>query len=313
MESLFIKGLMGEERESLSSQLGLWHHLTLRNILQRKFTGWIAKDDHLGNFLHDKAQMASKSDMLSLKLWKLNEIMRFLNIPQPEKFEPNSLNAVGMEIEVQATALLRRIDKDFRGTSPDDMVRHLLIKIIENLSEDLKQKDIKTQDEIIQKVLEILEAMPEDQQKALKRLLSVEKFTSDIIRTAIFDHSLSTALASFMLMVKYTIYYEIAKIALVLSGALTLYVAKPYVRPLLPLIFFIFSPFGVAAIGLGLTWWTDFYTNRQIQSFLLPVMVMSSILASVEATKEVNNLQKSQRIELFIDFYNNQGYNNRIV
>ncbi|MBF0209433.1 MAG: hypothetical protein HQK68_00970 [Desulfamplus sp.] len=302
MESLFIKGLMGEERESLSSQLGLWHHLTLRNILQRKFTGWIAKDDHLGNFLHDKAQTASKSDMLSLKLWKLNEIMRFLNIPQPEKFEPNSLNAVGMEIEVQATALLRRIDKDFRGTSPDDMVRHLLIKIIENLSEDLKQKDIKTQDEIIQKVLEILEAMPEDQQKALKRLLSVEKFTSDIIRTAIFDHSLSTALGSFMLMVKYTIYYEIAKIALVLSGALTLYVAKPYVRPLLPLIFFIFSPFGVAAIGLGLTWWTDFYTNRQIQSFLLPVMVMSSILASVEIKEKIES--NGQTIEEFINFYN---------
>ncbi|MBF0111751.1 MAG: hypothetical protein HQK74_03350, partial [Desulfamplus sp.] len=280
MESLFIKGLMSEERESLSSQLGLWHHLTLRNILQRKFTGWIVKEDHLGNFLHDKAQMASKSDILSLKLWKLNEIMRFLNIPQPEKFESNSFNAVGMEIEVQATALLRKIDKDFKGTSPDDMVRHLLIKIIENISEELKQKDIKTQDEIIQKVLEILEAMPEDQQEALKRLLSVEKFSSDIIRTAIFDHSLSTALASFMLMVKYTVYYEIAKIALVLSGALTLYVAKPYVRPLLPLIFFIFSPFGVAAIGLGLTWWTDFYTNRQIQSFLLPVMVMSSILAS---------------------------------
>lgn len=314
MKNTFIMGLMREENESLSTQLGLWHHLTLRNILQRKLTGWIAKNDHLGNYLHERSQAAAKSDTIKLRAWKLNEMMLFLKIPVPEKLDIYSLNAIGNEIEVQSTALLRKIDKEFNGASPDDMVRHLMIKIIENLSEQLKKKDNKTQDEVIERVLGILRSMPIDQQEILKGLLSIEEFSPDVIRMAIFDHTMATALASFMMMVRYTIYYEISKIAAVLSGAVSLYLARSYIRPLIPAILFLFSPIAMATIGIGLTWWTDVYTNREIQSFLLPVMVMSSILASVHPSSENITLHtqavktsSGESMKTFIDFYN-QNY-----
>ncbi len=300
MTSAFVRGLINEQRESLSNQLGLWHHLTLRNILQRKFTGWFSKKDHLGDFLYERSQAAATQDTIELRAWKLNEIMQFLKIPRPQTLDNHTLNAIGQEIEVHSTALLRKIDKNFNGTSSDEMVVHLLVKIIENLSEQLKTKDAEDQQEIIQKILDILRSMPLDQQAILKALLSVEEFSPDVIRNAIFDHTLATALASFMLMVKYTVYYEISKIVLILSGAVTLYVAKPYVKPLIPLVLFLFSPFGMSAIGVWLTWWTDVYTNRQIQSFLLPIMVMSSMLVSgaAEGIANENSLQE------FIDFYN---------
>ncbi len=300
MTSSFIKGLINEEKESLSNQLGLWHHLTLRNILQRKFTGWFTKSDHLGDFLHKKSQAAAKEDTIRLQVWKLNEIMKFLKIPTPKTIDIYSLNAIGTEIEVLSTALLRDIDKNFIGTSPDEMVIHLLVKIIDNLSEELKNRDSKYQQEIIEKVLDILQSMPLDQQEILKGLMSIEQFSPDVIRTAIFDHTLATALASFMLMVKYTVYYEISKIAIVLSGAATFYVAKPYLKPLIPAVLLLFNPFVMATIGVWLTWWTDVYTNRQIQSFLLPIMVMSSILVSGQPQDNFTDIE----MEKFIEFYN---------
>jgi len=72
MGSLFITGLLNEEEDSLSTQLSLWHHLTLRNILQRKFTGWLANSDHLGDFLQERSQSVAKSDTVNLSAWKLN-------------------------------------------------------------------------------------------------------------------------------------------------------------------------------------------------------------------------------------------------
>jgi len=315
MGSLFITGLLNEEEDSLSTQLSLWHHLTLRNILQRKFTGWLANSDHLGDFLQERSQSVSKSDTANLRAWKLNEIMLFLKLPLPERVDLYSLNAIGIEIEVQSTALLRKIDKEFKGTSPDEMVIHLLIKIIKNFSEQFSKKDNQTQEKIVQKVLDILQSMPKDQQAILKSLLSIEEFSSDVVRDAIFDHTLATALGSFMMMVRYTVYYEIAKIALVISGAATFYLAKPYLQPLIPLVLFLFSPIAVGTIGIGLTWWTDVYTNRQIQSFLLPVMVMSSIIASVQtdiaahpsASTTTDTTSSDQNISNFIDFYNTRS------
>ncbi|MBF0468248.1 MAG: hypothetical protein HQK61_05105 [Desulfamplus sp.] len=309
MVSTFISGLINEESESLSSQLGLWHHLTLRNILQRKFTGWLADSDHLGDFLQERSRTAAMRDTVELRAWKLNEVMLFLRIPVPEKLDIYSLNAVGTEIEVQATALLRKVDKEFCGVSPDDMVRYLLIKIINNFSEQFKEKDNKTQDKIIKNILDILHSMPEDKQDILKGLLSVKEFSTDMIRKAIFDHTLTTALASFMMMVRYTIYYEISKVAIVLSGAVSLYIAKPYLKSFIPLFIFLFSPVAVASIGVGLTWWTDVYTNRQIRSFLLPVMVMSSILASAKADIESARIDiefPDDSISNFIDHYNHR-------
>ncbi|MBF0377353.1 MAG: hypothetical protein HQK72_07700 [Desulfamplus sp.] len=310
MGSAFIKGLINEKSDSLTTQLSLWHHLTLRNILQRKFTGWITKSDHLEDFLQKRSQAAGELDSMTLRTWKLNEIMQFFKIPIPEELDLSSLNTIGIEIEVQSTALLRKIDKDFSGSSPDDMVRHLLIKIIENFSKQLKDKDSKIQEETIKKVIEILQSMPIDQQEVLKGLLSIEEFSPDVIRNAIFDHSLTTALNSFMMMVKYTVYYEVAKIAVVLSGALTLYLAKPYFRALIPLVLFIFSPIAMATIGIGLTWWTDYYTNRQIKSFLLPIMVMSSILESVQNQEIPYSEDNDKKVNEFIIFYN-QRYNNK--
>jgi len=315
MGSLFITGLLNEEEDSLSTQLSLWHHLTLRNILQRKFTGWLANSDHLGDFLQERSQSVSKSDTANLRAWKLNEIMLFLKLPLPERVDLYSLNAIGIEIEVQSTALLRKIDKEFKGTSPDEMVIHLLIKIIKNFSEQFSKKDNQTQEKIVQKVLDILQSMPKDQQAILKSLLSIEEFSSDVVRDAIFDHTLATALGSFMMMVRYTVYYEIAKIALVISGAATFYLARPYLQPLIPLVLFLFSPIAVGTIGIGLTWWTDVYTNRQIQSFLLPVMVMSSIIASVQtdiaahpsASTTTDTTSSDQNISNFIDFYNTRS------
>ncbi|MBF0411354.1 MAG: hypothetical protein HQK70_01420 [Desulfamplus sp.] len=315
MQSSFIKGLFNEEKESLSTQLVLWHHLTLRNILQRKFTGWIASSDHLGDFLQERSQSAAKRDAMALKEWKLNEIMRFFKMPFPNKLDIQSLNSIGIEIEVQSTALLRKIDKEFKGNSSDEMVIHLLVKIIKNFSEELKKKDSEYQNEIIQKITSILQSMPLDHQETLKGILSIEEFSHDVIRNAIFDHTLATALASFMMMVRYTIYYEISKIVMVLSGAVTLYVARPYIKPLIPLVVFLFSPIAMAAIGVGLTWWTDVYTNREIQSFLLPIMVMSSIIASEVHSKDsqietlstnsvLQDGSENRYIEQFINFYN---------
>ncbi|MBF0204797.1 MAG: hypothetical protein HQK67_10915 [Desulfamplus sp.] len=302
MKSTFISGLMNEETESLSNQLGLWHHLTLRNILQRKFTGWLFDTDDLGNFLMDKSQKAASCNTTELKAWKLNQIMQFLKIPMPDKLDIHALNSIGTEIEVQATALLRKVDKDFKGTSSDEMVRYLLIQIINKFSEQFKNKDTKEQDEITRKIIDILQSMPLDQQEVLKTLLDVDEFSSDIIRQAIFDHTLSTALASFMMMVRYTVYYEISKVAIVLSGAVSLYVAKPYLKSFIPLVMFLFSPIAVASIGVGLTWWTDVYTNNQIRSFLLPIMVMSSILASGQS----QDRSSDERTDSFVEFYNKQ-------
>ncbi|MBF0230131.1 MAG: hypothetical protein HQK63_11195 [Desulfamplus sp.] len=310
MGSSFIKGLINEKNDSLTTQLSLWHHLTLRNILQRKFTGWITKSDHLEDFLQKQSQVAGKLDTITLRTWKLNEIMQFFKIPIPEELDLSSLNTIGIEIEVQSTALLRKIDKEFSGSSHDDMVRHLLIKIIDNFSKELKKKNSNSQEEIIQKVLEILQSMPIDQQEVLKGLLSIEEFSPDVIRNAIFDHSLATALNSFMMMVKYTVYYEVAKIAVVLSGAVTLYLAKSYVRALIPFVLFIFSPIAMATIGVGLTWWTDYYTNRQIKSFLLPIMVMSSILEFIQNQEIPYNEDNDKNVNEFIIFYN-QRYNNK--
>lgn len=300
MESLFIAGLMNEEEESLASQLGLWHHLTLRNILQRKLTGWFRNRDDLGSFLQNHFNSAAQLDTVELKGWKLNEAMLFFKIAPPKRLDIYELNSIGVEIETQAVALLRRIDREFKGRSTDEMVSHLLETIIRNFSDEFKKKDISSQKEIVQKIIDIIHSMSMEQQDVLKELLSIEELSPDLIRQAIFNHTLSTALASFATMVKYTIYYEVAKIALALSGALSFYIAKPYLKPLIPLVLFFFSPIAVASIGIGLIWWTDLYTNREIQSFLLPVMVMSSILCSAQ----IDPTSLGQESKQFIDFYN---------
>ncbi len=300
MANTFVSGLINEDRESLSSQLGLWHHLTLRNILQRKLTGYFFNRDDLSDFLNTKFQSTAKLDTMQLRTWKLNEILLFFKIPITEQFDADTLNAIGTEIEFQSVVLFKKVDKEFHGTSPDDMVKHLLKKILKNFSESFHRKDHKTQKQIIERIIEILQSIPMDEQDELKELLGIMEFSPDMIRSAIYDHSLSMALVSLMTMGRYTIYFAIAKIAVAFSGAASFYFARPLVQSLLPAILLLLSPVAVGSIGVGLTWLTDAYTNKQIKSFLLPVMVMSSILASSQNTL----LSVDKDIDCFTSFYN---------
>jgi len=298
--SLFINGLTIENRESVADQLGLWYHLTLKNILQRKLTGWVFNRDDLGLFLHAKCESTARVDPMGLRVWKLNQIMEFCHIPAPESLDSATLNAVGVEIENQSLILFSRVDGEFQGKSIDDMVEYLLTKIIGNFSENFKTQDPASRKESLEQVVGILRSMPLDQQDKLKEILSIEDFSPDIIRRAIYDHTLSMALITLITMGRYSVYLAVAKIAIAVSGIASFYFARPFVRSLLPLVMMVMSPVGTATIGLGLTWLTDHYTNRQIRSFLLPVMVMTSVLSSVQASPE----SVGEGMEGFIDSYN---------
>ncbi|SLM33119.1 hypothetical protein MTBBW1_90021 [Desulfamplus magnetovallimortis] len=300
--SQFISGLIVENKDSLAGQLGLWHHLTFRNIMQHKFTGWLSNEDLLGDYLSLKSASASRLDPVTLRIWKLNEILRFCTIDIPEFFDIHTLHSTGLEIEFKTVELYRKVDKGFQGTSSNEMVQHLLGKIIQGLSEIFRQKDADFQKDAVKKVMDILQSMPEDAQEEIKNILGIDNFSHETVRRALYDQSLGVAITTLITMGRYTVYLAGAKIAIALSGVASFYIAKPLLQSLLPAIFLFLSPVAVASIGIGLTWLTDVFANRQIRSFILPVMVMGSILSSMEE----KTVSMDDNVQLFLEAYNSR-------
>ncbi|MBF0201288.1 MAG: hypothetical protein HQK66_08235 [Desulfamplus sp.] len=281
-QSRLITGLATEQPDALAVQMGLWHHLTLRNIIQRKFTGWVMQKDHLGNFLDGKFKSAAKIDALELRKWKLNEMLEFCSISLEAPLDSKKLNEAGGFIEEKSILCLKKVDSGFQGDSLDEMTRYILTKILEGAAQGFRARDEIDRRADVDRIVDVLKNMPWDQQEELKQLMGMDIFSPDQLQSAIYDHTLSRAIVTLITMGKYTAYLAAAKIVVALSGVASFYLARPLMKSLIPIVLFLTHPVAVSTVGVGLTWLTDRYANKEIRSFLLPVMVTGSFLSFIE-------------------------------
>lgn len=297
----FISGLLNEDTELLANEITLWHHLTLFRISEYKIKGWFSKHDELKGFLQNRTERLHNSHHLELKKWKFNELATYIKLKPSEQLTILQLNQIGESIETEAVSFLQKQDKEFTGETSEQLVVYLLGKMLKEFSQRFKEQDRQAQEEIVRQMITIVHSMKTEHQATLKEILGVDEFTAEVMQTVIMNESLASALAALMTMIRYTIYYEIGKIAVVLSGVGLASLKLPFSRIFMAVIAFLFTPLAFSSLGLGLTWWSEQYTNNQIKSYLIPVMVMNSLLCTSLRDHSV----QEEQVTRFLQYYNN--------
>jgi len=298
MRNQFMAGLLRQTPQALALQMAMWDSMSLWHVLCSKVQGVLEQQDVAKRQLEQETQRFACKAVGELQLMSLFRICAHTQTRLPRTITVAALEEIGDQIEKRAVALLRQNDKEFSGSTTQELVAHVLKRMFDDLSKKFDQQNARKQAEIIQNILASIKEMTPEQRDKLKEQLRISEFSEDAIRKALITGTLGAAFAVVVEAAGFRVYVIAAKMLAGIVGLIGLTLPFAFYAALSSTIAFLANPMVMVPAAVGLGWWLTKRTNRKIKDGLVPFMVTQAVVSSVVDADE------AQALRAWVEAYN---------
>ncbi len=213
----FVEGLLRTQLDGLKLMLGLLD-ISFFDLLVAKIKEFFSETGGFQDQLRRAVARYNGYRREELILQLLLRLNHELGLPayhysSRKDFWDNAEDLIAKTLEA-----VRQADKDFRGSSLEDLFRHTINKLFAGLSDADEEKKSR----IIQEILRFVSNLSSQEQERLKQGLGVEALTSQTIRRALETGTLGVGLAALVHLGGFSFYTALSSLIAAVAGSVGL-------------------------------------------------------------------------------------------
>ncbi|NGP53575.1 hypothetical protein [Thioalkalivibrio sp. XN8] len=196
-------------------------------------------------------------------------------------FEGHAADIVGRAIEIH-----RKQYKTFAGSTLGELTRDQLHRIFGGLDSDPESLTDSEQEALLDKVQSFIDALPLDQQQALKEAMGADRITRSVLRKALVTGSLSAALVAAVQVGGFAFYT--AAVSMLAGAAGILGITLPFAAytGLSSTIAVLVNPVFLLILGGGFVFYLTGSGTRKLQQKLIPLVVTQIAICAQKDTPQ---------------------------
>ena len=231
---------------------------------------------------------------LALEGILLNLICEHLSIGASKVRSIGDLDDLGQEIEDWVIVLQKKASKDnFQGDNIHDLIQYNVQKMFDDLSVKFEKKNKDEQEEIVKKIMEVIDEMPDEQKEILRKKLSIDSISQEAVSKAISTGALGVAFAGLVEIAGFSAFVFAVEALAAIAGIVGLTLPFAAYTTLTSMMAALANPLLVIPATIGLGYFMTKRGNRTIRDNLLPTIVTQ---IAVSATKEGDTFKKSEQL-----------------
>ncbi|MCB9479340.1 MAG: hypothetical protein H6684_09360 [Deltaproteobacteria bacterium] len=281
LKNQFSIGILGQNPDSIAPQLAMWGNMKLWNVMWKKISGWWEEQDLLKRQIETETLVLKNSKSPDeLRVTMLVELAEHLEVPLPQSMTAGDFDDLGKNIVAKAIVTLRKTDKEFNGTSANEMASHVLKKLFDDLQNRFEEQDRESQEKIVEAIRKGIGELPEDQKKRLQDELNVDGLTNEAVRKAIVTGSLGAAFAVVVEVAGFSAYMVAMQVLATVTGLIGITLPFAAYTTLTSMMAFLANPLIIGPAFLVFGYWLTSRGNRKIRDGLTPVLVTQALANS---------------------------------
>ncbi len=263
MYSQFIAGLNREELSSVCYQIDFW-----KKPLQSGFK--------IGN--EHSLNMYSEADLITLRISKLCILLDFIGTSIDHEITLEELEQIGLKIETEAVRVLSEHDKEFKGTTTEQLVKHFVNRMFENFQEKFGKMSQEEQLRVANEISSKLKEMPPEAREQLLKSSRLSDLSAEAIMQSGGIATLGIGLTSLVTIFGFSAYTTLTTLIASFAGVFGLTLPFGLYMGATSLLAFLTSPFGwISFLALGglIIWRKRKEIRTQLFSFFVAISVLS--------------------------------------
>jgi hypothetical protein len=324
--SQLVSGLSVEEQQPIEEQLKLWDDSSIWEILWKKGAGGIGIDRMAERFVdtvYERVGVESIDHLSELEAptdWRLAKLLKLAEHTDaafPKDVTVGALHNVGLAIEKQAVARLQALNRKtwvdsvvkrnggkFEGSTIEDLVRHTMARIFEQLQKEFEKLDPEKQREVVEEIESALKQLDPEEQEKLRQGANLDSLTADALMRSGALASLGVGLATLVSIAGFGAYTALTTIMATLAGAFGLTLPFGAYIAATSLLAFVTNPLVLVAGGGAVGYALTRSTNRKIRDNLMCILVSTSYLSASGAPSDDGAGLARRLVELVGEYRN---------
>lgn len=315
MKSILMDGLLKQGIDSSAVQSAMWENMTMWQLAYQKASSIYTKEDEVSSMI-EEGRKTLISDFrrkpLALEGMILMSICEHLKMDKLTVNTIGDLDDLGLEIENKSIELQRKISKKkFTGKSIHELIQYNLKKMFDDLSTGFKKKDENEQKDIIKRIMDVLEEMPDEQKEILRKELNIDSITEKTISKALTTGALGVAFVALIDIAGFSAFTFATQTLAAIVGVVGITLPFSVYVSLTSMMAALANPFLIIPTTVGLGYFMTKQGDRTIRDHLLPTIITQITISSTKrGTTEkkpeqlVRRLKKLNRESDKLDLYN---------
>lgn len=275
MHSQFIAGLNNEEHSFVLDQIGLWKK-PLRSGLK------------VGSHLSD---IFSESDITTLRVCKLCILLDFISVNIDHEITPEELDELGFKIEIEAVRMLSEHDKNFKGTTIEELVQHVVNQMFENSQKEFSKMSEEEQLRIANEISSKLKELDPKSREQLLKSSGLSDLSAEALMQSGGIATLGIGLSSLVTFFGFSAYTTLTSLIAGFAGIFGLTLPFGFYMGATSLLAFFTGPLGLLAFSAASLLIVQ-KKSKEIKTKLFPFLVASSVVSQ----SENESFLQSQRV-----------------
>jgi hypothetical protein len=309
-----INGLLMEEEAALRERVRAWDEAKVGTVLAvkaQKLSEWVSRNGLFGtgqrtaqdlvqwisdHTSHDEPFHDTFRKADDARLMLLCRMAQIAGIRISGRQDTATLHDIGLQVERAAVGFLRNFEKEFEGSTTQDLTRHVLEGIFKNWAERFSGLRSDEQDAQIKKLLDVLNSLSSEDVAHLRKILGTTNFEAKMVRDLMLSGTFATALASAVSVSGFAAYTTLTTAMAGAAGFIGLTLPIGSYLFATSLLAFLTNPIVLALVATGGGALLVNRANRKIRQSVLPIFVALSCAQSVG--RKVNRKCEGELIEL---------------
>lgn len=294
-ESLFIDGLIKQKTKNTKDQITLWENSKIWKRASNKIKYLLASFDPLAKGIHyfnKNSDDLLLEDSIVLKANLIKIICKHLSIKIKDINTIGELYDLGEKIERKTIDLQKEIsDGEFNGDNFQDLIQFNIRKMFNNLSKKFDDKSKDEQDKIVDKIMNVLEEMPQSQREKLKEELNINQITKQKITKAISTGTIGAALIAIVNIAGFSAYTFAVNALAAISGTIGITLPFGVYSSLTSIMAALANPYLLIPASLGLGHYLTNKGNIKIHNALTPPIITQ---IAINASKDKDTFNEAE-------------------
>lgn len=294
---MVIDGLLKQGLDSTATQIAMWENMTIWNTAYQKLTSLYTAQDEMSRMIEKEKNnlvLSLKRKPLALEGILLKLICEHLSVNTSNVKSIGDLDDLGLDIEDKTIKLLRSLSKNkFQGKTINDLIHYSMHKMFDDLSAKFKEKDKRDQKDIVKKIIEIIDKMPDVQKEIMRNKLGVDTISQQAVSKAITTGALGVAFASVVEIAGFSAFTFAVQALAATAGLVGLTLPFAAYTTLTSIMAALANPLLIIPATVGLGYFMTKKGNHTIKNNLLPTVITH---IAVSATKQGDTHKKSEQL-----------------